>query len=67
LLSFGRSYASIFWCEYIGVVPNYITKSQASQNGIIGITLVSHWFEPASKEKADVDAAKRGLDFMLGW
>ncbi|CAJ2679015.1 unnamed protein product [Trifolium pratense] len=45
----------------------YKTKYQASQNGKIGITLLSHWYEPASKEKADVDAARRGLDFMFGW
>ncbi|GAU47516.1 hypothetical protein TSUD_138880 [Trifolium subterraneum] len=31
------------------------------------ITLVSHWFELASEEKVDVDAARRGLDFMFGW
>jgi hypothetical protein len=46
---------------------NYITKMQPSQKGIIGITLLSHWYEPASKEKADIDAAHRGLDFMFGW
>jgi len=40
---------------------------QASQNGKIGITLLSHWFEPASQAKSDVDAALRGLDFMFGW
>ncbi|XP_045820620.1 cyanogenic beta-glucosidase-like [Trifolium pratense] len=45
----------------------YKIKYQQSQKGIIGITLLSHWYEPASKEKADVDAAHRGLDFMFGW
>ncbi|KAG5253566.1 beta-glucosidase [Salix suchowensis] len=33
----------------------------------IGITLVSHWFEPYSNSEADQTATKRSLDFMLGW
>ncbi|XP_058729966.1 cyanogenic beta-glucosidase-like [Vicia villosa] len=45
----------------------YMIKYKSSQQGIIGITLLSHWYEPASKAKEDVDAAKRGLDFMFGW
>lgn len=40
---------------------------QASQKGLLGITLNSDWFVPVSKEKADRDAAQRALDFMFGW
>ena len=40
---------------------------QASQNGVIGITLVSNWFEPLSEEKENKNAALRALDFMFGW
>ncbi|KAI5445425.1 hypothetical protein KIW84_013603 [Lathyrus oleraceus] len=45
----------------------YRIKYKLSQRGIIGITLVSYWYEPATTAKADVDASKRGLDFMFGW
>ncbi|KAG8375741.1 hypothetical protein BUALT_Bualt10G0131900 [Buddleja alternifolia] len=38
------------------------------QGGKIGITLVSFWFEPLDPQKdEDVKAAKRAIDFMLGW
>ncbi|KAJ8459125.1 hypothetical protein OPV22_032051 [Ensete ventricosum] len=37
------------------------------QKGMIGITLVTHWFVPYSNSKADEDAASRALDFMFGW
>ena len=53
------------------ITPIYSTKIhifvQASQKGLIGITLVSYWFEPASESKQDKDAALRSLDFMFGW
>ncbi|KAL6658133.1 hypothetical protein ACP70R_003719 [Stipagrostis hirtigluma subsp. patula] len=42
-------------------------KYQAAQKGKIGITLVSHWFVPFSRSKSNVDAARRAVDFMLGW
>ncbi|CAL0304191.1 unnamed protein product [Lupinus luteus] len=45
----------------------YKTKYQASQKGLIGITLNSDWFIPVSKDKADRDAARRAVDFMFGW
>uniref|UniRef100_A0A6N2LGP7 Beta-glucosidase n=1 Tax=Salix viminalis TaxID=40686 RepID=A0A6N2LGP7_SALVM len=45
----------------------YKEKYQSSQGGQIGITLVSHWFEPYSNSEADQIATKRSLDFMLGW
>jgi beta-glucosidase len=40
---------------------------QASQKGLIGITINSDWFVPVSNDKSDRDAAQRALDFMFGW
>lgn len=40
---------------------------QESQKGVIGITLVSNWFVPFSDNKLDQNAAKRAVDFMIGW
>ncbi|KAF8041153.1 hypothetical protein BT93_B3162 [Corymbia citriodora subsp. variegata] len=52
---------------HAAIVKLYKDKYQAFQKGIIGITLVSHWFEPYSSTQQDRDAAERALDFMLGW
>ncbi|CAN6347635.1 unnamed protein product [Urochloa humidicola] len=45
----------------------YREKYQAMQKGKIGITLMSHWFVPISNSKSDKGAARRSMDFMLGW
>uniref|UniRef100_A0A6N2MLX7 Beta-glucosidase n=1 Tax=Salix viminalis TaxID=40686 RepID=A0A6N2MLX7_SALVM len=52
---------------HAAAVRIYKEKYQSSQGGQIGITLISHWFEPYSNSEADQTAAKRSLDFMLGW
>ncbi|KAI5322979.1 hypothetical protein L3X38_032051 [Prunus dulcis] len=52
---------------HAAAVKLYKNKYQASQNGVIGITLVSHWFEPLSEEKENKTAALRALDFMFEW
>ncbi|BBH07494.1 beta glucosidase 12, partial [Prunus dulcis] len=52
---------------HAAAVKLYKNKYQASQNGVIGITLVSNWFEPLSEEKENKNAALRALDFMFGW
>ncbi|KAM1753108.1 hypothetical protein ACFX1T_005577 [Malus domestica] len=52
---------------HASTVKLYKTKYQACQNGAIGLAVVTHWFEPASKAKHDIDAANRALDFMFGW
>ncbi|KAL5567212.1 hypothetical protein UlMin_030376 [Ulmus minor] len=49
------------------VVKLYKDKYQASQKGLIGVTLVSQWFVPYSEAKHNKNAALRALDFMLGW
>ncbi|KAF9665394.1 hypothetical protein SADUNF_Sadunf16G0118000 [Salix dunnii] len=48
-------------------VKVYKEKYQTCQGGKIGITLVSHWFEPYSSSESDRMATKRSLEFMLGW
>ncbi|KAL3522197.1 hypothetical protein ACH5RR_015031 [Cinchona calisaya] len=46
----------------------YKEKYQREQKGKIGITLVTRWFEPYDCDsQKDRDAAKRALDFSLGW
>ncbi|KAL3529722.1 hypothetical protein ACH5RR_009044 [Cinchona calisaya] len=48
-------------------VKLYRTKYQAHQKGIIGMTVVAFWMVPLSNSKADKHAAKRAMDFQLGW
>ncbi|PIN00746.1 Beta-glucosidase, lactase phlorizinhydrolase [Handroanthus impetiginosus] len=46
----------------------YRTKFQGFQKGQIGIVLNSHWAVPLDKDSPDdVAAARRAVDFMLGW
>ncbi|ESW22409.1 hypothetical protein PHAVU_005G151600, partial [Phaseolus vulgaris] len=53
--------------SHAAAVDVYKKKFKNTQKGIIGITLISHWFEPFSNSQADKDASKRALDFMFGW
>ncbi|XP_024020697.1 beta-glucosidase 17-like [Morus notabilis] len=48
-------------------VDLYRKKFQVTQEGIIGIGDVSHWMEPKFQTPESRDAAKRALDFMIGW
>lgn len=49
-------------------VKLYREKYQPKQKGKIGIVLVTHWFLPYNASNPhDVMAAKRTLDFILGW
>ncbi|KAK3443545.1 beta-glucosidase 12 [Eucalyptus grandis] len=52
---------------HAAAVKLYRDKYKASQKGVIGITLVTHWFVPYSDAKHNLNAAQRALDFMLGW
>ncbi|KAF3450135.1 hypothetical protein FNV43_RR06215 [Rhamnella rubrinervis] len=53
--------------SHAAAVKIYKQKYQASQKGQIGITLVTHWFQPKFPTDADRKAAFRVLDFFLGW
>nr|ABY84677.1 coniferrin beta glucosidase [Leucaena leucocephala] len=53
--------------SHASAVQIYKSKFQASQKGVIGITLVCHWFVPLSDKKSDQNAAARAVDFMFGW
>ncbi|KAF3434460.1 hypothetical protein FNV43_RR25563 [Rhamnella rubrinervis] len=48
-------------------VKVYREKYQVSQNGEIGITLVTDWYKPKFNTQSSRKAASRALDFSLGW
>ncbi|XP_047176537.1 isoflavonoid 7-O-beta-apiosyl-glucoside beta-glycosidase-like, partial [Vigna umbellata] len=52
---------------HAAAVDLYKKKYKDDQNGVIGITLISRWFEPYSNTEADKKAAERALDFLFGW
>ncbi|KAI4333180.1 hypothetical protein L6164_018018 [Bauhinia variegata] len=52
---------------HAAAVRVYKTKYQGYQKGQIGITLVTHWFEPKSNTTASREAADRALEHFFGW
>ncbi|XP_050128999.1 beta-glucosidase 24-like, partial [Malus sylvestris] len=52
---------------HAAAVNVYRDKYQATQKGVIGITLNSGWSVPFSNSTEDKDAAVRALDFSYGW
>ncbi|KAM7505748.1 hypothetical protein LguiB_004652 [Lonicera macranthoides] len=52
---------------HAAAVDTYRQKYQETQQGRIGITLVSQYYEPYSNTSDDQEAQQRALDFMLGW
>ncbi|CAK7354990.1 unnamed protein product [Dovyalis caffra] len=53
--------------SHAAAVKLYREKYKKKQNGTIGITLCSFWYEPYSDTPADYEAVQRILDFDLGW
>ena len=49
------------------MIDTNVYEMQAVQKGKIGITLVSNWYVPFSSSNSDKAAARRAVDFMLGW
>ncbi|XP_009775820.1 beta-glucosidase 40-like isoform X2 [Nicotiana sylvestris] len=45
----------------------YRQKYKQNQQGSIGISLDSYWYESATNHKEDIEATQRALDFQLGW
>ncbi|CAK9145941.1 unnamed protein product [Ilex paraguariensis] len=52
---------------HAAAVKLYKDKYQKLQNGNIGITLATFWYVPFSNSTDDYRAARRSLDFYLGW
>ncbi|XP_020207128.2 beta-glucosidase 12, partial [Cajanus cajan] len=52
---------------HAAAVNVYKTKYQASQKGIIGISLSCNWIVPLYDTELDHHAAQRAIDFMFGW
>eukprot|EP00250_Pteridium_aquilinum_P021665 c25193_g1_i2 orf=594-1838(-) len=48
-------------------VDLYRTKYQPSQNGSVGLALWFRWAEPLTNSSADMAAAQRATDFLVGW
>ncbi|KAK9283425.1 hypothetical protein L1049_011667 [Liquidambar formosana] len=52
---------------HAAAVKVYKENHKEAQKGDIGITLSCRWMEPYSDDSNDEEAAKRALDFVLGW
>ncbi|KAJ4826054.1 hypothetical protein Tsubulata_042006 [Turnera subulata] len=51
--------------SHAAAVDVYRKKYKGQQKGLVGTTLLTWWTEPYSSKTADIDAAKRVLDFMF--
>ncbi|KAM0836711.1 hypothetical protein ACQ4PT_062117 [Festuca glaucescens] len=45
----------------------YRNKYKAAQDGVLGMAFDVMWFEPMTNATVDVEAARRGQEFQLGW
>ncbi|XP_021645207.2 beta-glucosidase 12 [Hevea brasiliensis] len=52
--------------SHAAAVQVYREKYQGEQNGTIGITLFTFWYEPISNKAEDMEASQTALDFMFG-
>ncbi|PRQ34659.1 putative glycosidase [Rosa chinensis] len=50
---------------HTAAITLYKQQYQSSQKGLIGITLVSNWFEPVSEAEHHKNATLRALDYMF--
>ncbi|CAI0544101.1 unnamed protein product [Linum tenue] len=54
--------------SHAAAVKLYRESYQKWQKGVVGITIISQWFEPKYRNSSSSHAAaSRSLDFMLGW
>ncbi|XP_057833519.1 beta-glucosidase 12 [Cryptomeria japonica] len=53
--------------SHAATVKLYREKYQKKQKGLIGVTVVTHWFIPYTNSISDQKATRRILDFYLGW
>ncbi|XP_051126915.1 beta-glucosidase 24-like [Andrographis paniculata] len=60
-------YAHNLLLAHAKAVQIYRQHFQAKQQGQIGISNTSFWYEPLTKTKEDIDAASRAIDFNWGW
>ncbi|XP_031274757.1 beta-glucosidase 12-like isoform X1 [Pistacia vera] len=53
--------------SHAAAVELYKQQYQAKQRGQIGVILTTTWLIPYDNSKPNIEAAKRGIDFNLGW
>ncbi|KAJ6825564.1 beta-glucosidase 25 [Iris pallida] len=53
--------------SHAAAFKTYRLHFKGKQDGSIGISLDSKWYEPISDATEDIDAARRAMDFELGW
>ncbi|XP_051229498.1 beta-glucosidase 32 [Lolium perenne] len=52
---------------HASAVSLYRDKYNATQRGQVGITLMGIWYKPATSSSQDAAAARRMLEFHIGW
>ncbi|GMY13145.1 beta-glucosidase 13-like [Fagus crenata] len=52
---------------HAAAAKHYKEKYQPTQEGEVGISIVTQWFEPYGDTRHDKDATERAFDFLVGW